>query len=112
MASKKNKIVTAEKIKVRDIVEKYILDVAAGNIKSNHSLHGWAVATATQLDSWHWDKVQAYADFVSLVTQAAGSNAGKPLVLLPWQWAVSAQLLADPGCKALLVVVARGAGKT
>ena len=112
MATRKNKIIAAEKINVRDIVEKYILDVAAGNIKSNLSLHGWAVATAPLLSGWAWHKVQAYADFVSLVTQAAGSNAGKPLVLLPWQWAVAAQLLADPGCKALLVVVARGAGKT
>ena len=106
MGTKKAQII------IRDVVEKYILDIAAGNIPSNLSLHGWAVATAPKLAGWRWSKVQAYADFIGLVTQATGSNAGKPLILLPWQWAVAAQLLGDPDCKALLVVVARGAGKT
>ena len=32
-------------IMVKDIVEKYVLDVASGNIKSNLSMHGWAVLT-------------------------------------------------------------------
>ena len=99
-------------IMVKDIVEKYVLDVASGNIKSNLSMHGWAVLTLKTLNTWKWSIVQDYYEFANDLKQATGSNAGKPLVLLPWQWAVAAQLLADPECKALLVVVARGAGKT
>ena len=99
MATKKNKIIAAEKINVRDIVEKYILDVAAGNIKSNLSLHGWAVATAPLLSGWAWHKVQAYADFVALVTQAAGSSAGLPVSMRAMAKSAHAFWFSAPGSR-------------
>jgi len=97
---------------VEATVKKYHSDVLRGEIAANAMLRGYAEKTAPRLGKWNWERLRAFADFVDQLEQAAGSDAGTPLRLLPWQWAVAAQLLADPECKALLVVVARGAGKT
>lgn len=96
----------------RCTVESYIDEIASGKIPANLALHGWATETQARVAGWNWERLADYADFVSGVVQAAGSSAGKPLVLLPWQWTVAAQVIADPDCKVLLVTVARGAGKT
>jgi len=94
------------------IARKYISEIAGGEIVCNACVHGWAVETLAVMDSWDWAKLESYAEFIGGIQQATGSSAGKPLVLLPWQWATAAQLFCDPTCKVLLVVVARGAGKT
>jgi phage terminase large subunit-like protein len=96
----------------KSIVKTYLGDVIGANVPANKFLRGYAEKTLPRVDAWNWDAVDRYAAFVGSVVQAAGSRAGQPLQLLPWQWTVAAQLLGDDECKALLVVVARGAGKT
>lgn len=90
----------------------YIAQVAEGQIPSSRCLMGWAREAHAASSTWAWEAIDPYEECVSHLSQATGSRAGQPLVLLPWQWAVAAQLLCDPHCKALLVAVARGAGKT
>lgn len=107
MAAKPNKIASAEQI-----VKNYYQNIISGKIPSNLIFHGYAVSASKVCAAWDWAAVERFAEFVGAVKQAAGSSAGKPLALLPWQFAVAAQLLGDAECKALLVVVARGSGKT
>jgi len=97
---------------VKNKVTRYFSAIAKREIAANIFLRGYAERALASAENWNWDAVDAFSEFVGGLRQAAGSDAGKPLRLLDWQYAVAAQLLADPDCKALLVVVARGAGKT
>lgn len=99
-------------VDARVSVRAYVHALVSGEIACNRSMHGWAVETQASMDAWNWAALAAYHTFSQRMQQATGSHAGEPLRLLPWQLAVAAQLLCDPTCKALLVVVARGAGKT
>ncbi|MBM4179686.1 MAG: hypothetical protein FJ211_10215 [Ignavibacteria bacterium] len=94
------------------IVKNYLRDVTERNIPANQFVYGWAQEALADVDRWHLAKVDQFGEFAETLQQTTGSRAGQPLRLLPWQLAVSAQLLCDPDCKSLLVVVARGAGKT
>ncbi len=97
----------------RSSVEGYVEAVADGSIPASLALHGWAHATRALLPTYRWERLEHYADWVGEhCRQTTGDHTGEPLRLLPWQYAVAAQLLCDPACTALLVVVARGAGKT
>lgn len=95
-----------------EIVQQYLRDILQKNIASNQFVQGWAEETLAQFSDWQTDKLSHFAEFAAKLKQTTGSRAGQPLQLLPWQLAVAAQLLCDPDCKCLLVVVARGAGKT
>jgi phage terminase large subunit-like protein len=95
-----------------EIVRKYLTNVCQKNILANQFVCGWAAESLANLDRWDLSRVDSFAEYASQLQQTTGSRAGQPLELLPWQLAVAAQLLCDPDCKCLLVVVARGAGKT
>lgn len=95
-----------------EIVLQYLRDVAARNILANDYVRGYAAETLQEISGWDLSKVDRFGEWAQTLEQTTGSRAGQPLVLLPWQMCVAAQLLCDPHCKSLLVVVARGAGKT
>jgi phage terminase large subunit-like protein len=94
------------------IVKKYLHDVTQRNISANEFVRGYAEETLAEIDRWDLSKVDNFGAWAEKLEQTTGSRAGQTLQLLPWQLLVAAQLLCDPDCKSLLVVVARGAGKT